>query len=231
MQISIRLFVSILIAFSLQLFAQTTIESGKPGVKLKIAGGLNSSKLTNENTLSAFGPFDNPLSSFSGGITAEYPLNTHSSLGVGVRYATSGAESEKNTGSDATGAILGEFWFVRELQFIEIPVQFIYQFNSSKITPQIFAGPNIGFLIAAEERIDSDYGEDPRKSDIKELINTINLSAEIGIGLDYRLNDKISLGVSTLYLYGLTNQVKKDTQGTQKTRDFRVFGSLNYRLK
>ena len=114
------------------------------------------------------------------------------------------------------------------MEFIEVPILFIYQFNVKKIIPYIFIGPNIGFLIDGELKIDTDYGEEVTISNIKEKVKTINFSAEFGIGLKYILNDKIALGMSAFYLYGLTNQVKNDDEGELKTRDFRVFCSLHY---
>ena len=148
-----------------------------------------------------------------------------------MRYAKAGAKTQELTGTDDSGNQFGKYWFVRDLQFIEVPLLLMYQFNASKIVPSIFIGPNIGFLLDAEEKIGSDYGENPRKSNIKAKLNTFNLSAEVGIGLKYRLNDNTALGISTFYLYGLSNQLKESAEGEQKTRDLRVFGSLYFSLR
>jgi hypothetical protein len=231
MKLSTRLFIPIFVVLFTQLFAQTENESSKPGFKLKVSGGLNYSSLTHENTISLFGPFDKPITNFSGGISAVYSPSYNYNFEVGFRHSKAGAKTEEQTGTDETGKELGKFWFVRELQFIEVPILFIYQFNAKNIVPSIFIGPNIGFLIDGEEKLDSDYGEKPWNSNIKEKVNTINLSTELGIGLKYLLNDKIALGISAFYLYGLTNQVKDDAEGEQKTRDFRVFSSLYYSLR
>ncbi len=230
MKLLTRLLVPIFIVFFTQLFAQTEHTSSNPGFEFKVSGGLNYSSLTHENTISLFGPFDRPTTNFSGGISVVYFHSYNYNFEVGLHYSKAGAKNEEQTGTDETGKELGKFWFVRELQFIEVPILFIYQIKAKKIIPSIFIGPNIGFLIDGEEKLDSDYEEKPWNSNIKEKVNPINFSAELGIGLKNQLNEKIAFGIFAFYLYGLTNQVKNDEDGEQKTRDLRIFGSLHYNL-
>ncbi|MBN1997869.1 PorT family protein [candidate division KSB1 bacterium] len=205
-------------------------DGGKPGIQLKVSGGPNLSSLTHENTISSYGPYDKPIITYSGGIAAVRSFRDIYHIEIGLRYSKAGAKTEEFTGTDETANILGKFWFEKELQFIEIPVRFIYQFNTKKVKPLIFIGPNIGLLVDAEQRLASDYELKSWNKNIKEKINKLNLCAEFGAGLTYAMNEKMAVGMTVFYLYGLTNQVKNDSEGEQKTRDFRVFGSLSYSL-
>ena len=231
MKLSTGFIMLIFVLFTTSLFAQTGNGSRNAGVIVNVSGGLNNAGLTHDNTISSFGPFDQAAINFAGGISAIYAHSSHYHFSAGLRYAKAGAKTQELTGTDDSGNQLGKYWFVRELLFIEVPLLLVYQLNASKIVPSIFIGPNIGFLLDAEEKIESDYGANPRKSNIKAKLNTFNLSAEVGIGLKYRLNDNTALGISTCYLYGLSNQVKESAEGEQKTRDLRVFGSLYFSLR
>jgi len=200
----------------------------KSRFELSATAGFNRSRLVPDNMVTNFGPFDQPAARFSGGINALYRLGAGWGIRTGLHYSLAGAQTGPQVGTDETGHEKGQFWFSRRLQFVEVPVHIVYRFDAGKIRPSLYFGPNIGFLFKARETLESDYGEEKYETDIKSKLNPVNLSAELGFGMSYRLNGRWALGISSSYLHGLTNQIKARTEGEQKTRDLRLLGSLIY---
>ena len=118
------------------------------------------------------------------------------------------------------------------LTYIDVPL--LFRLTSSK-GPYFEIGPQFSFLSKAESTYkDSPSDPDFTTSDIKDNVNSVNISAQIGFGYDIKASEKLTVGLGLRFGYGLTDAGKEpdNSVGYEKTNTavggFRV--GLSYAL-
>jgi hypothetical protein len=119
--------------------------------------------------------------------------------------------------------------FTRSLTFLEFPILFKVILLQGNIHPYFFAGPNIGFVLSATDKIEGTQGFD-RDTDIKQNISSANFALDFGAGTQYRLAKTIALMGDIRYSLGLSNLLNlQGSTATLKSRAFEIiFGALFY---
>ena len=212
------------------LFAQMDFNENGSVFYAGLTGGLNYGQITTDNNISNFGPYDKPLTKYTTGLSLAYLRADNWGFQTGIRYARSGGKTENMVGTSETGQVNGKFWIEQELSYLEVPLLLSYRVKLEKLVPYAFGGPNIRFLLDADERMDADYDGQQWSQNIKDKMKSVQMDLEGGLGVMYPLNSRVNAGISAAYLYGLSNQLENKDDGEQKTRDVRLMCSLSYRL-
>lgn len=132
---------------------------------------------------------------FNGGIYANYRFSRHFSVQVEALYSSRGAETDNSLTDTNTGTT--EY----QLGYISVPVLLKYHFaNSSDWTPNIYVGPQIGFLV---------YGE-ADDVEIDDQLKDVTFGIAGGIGVDWNVatspQDFVqTIGLDLRYTLGLTD--------------------------
>ena len=88
--------------------------------------------------------------------------------------------------------------------YIEVPVLVKYMIpTEGKISPCIFAGPAVGFLMSAKAKATVDGTEED--VDIKDNCKSIDFGVAFGAGVDFAVGEKGKLTFDARYTLGLTN--------------------------
>jgi len=137
------------------------------------------------------------------GAFMSFPLNERFSVQPEVWYMQKGGETEFEF------SFLGEdFSFKSSLifEYIEVPVLIRYApLVQGKASPNLFAGPSVGFLTAAKFKLEAN-GE-TESSSIKSNLKSTDFSLIFGGGLDIGLSFG-TLAVDIRYMLGLSNILK-----------------------
>jgi opacity protein-like surface antigen len=139
-----------------------------------------------------------PVNAVSYGLGGDYYFNNRWSLRSGLLFQTMGTKS-------------GLGIFKDELQYLTIPVNANWHFGSSRKWNLNF-GPSIGFLTSANTN----------GIDVRELVNSTQISFNYGIGYKIEVSNKISILIDYQAMTGLTD-VAKD--GDYKFKN--VYSSFN----
>ena len=231
MKKSTCLIVSFLL-LALNAYAQTML-SPQPDItkgNITFWGGITSSKVTCENDIFTYGPFENSKIGLSFGVTTEIYFYKHFSVETGLLYLQSGGAGEKMKGTDAQKNVLGEYYFVQNLQYFQIPLSLKFNTDFSLVQPFFLVGPNLGILLTAHERIKADYEESIEYS--KSVIGKLtkyNPGFDIGFGFKLPLTSQLNIAMMWKYSLGLQNQVKDAVEGAeQKSKDSLFLSGLSY---
>ncbi|RKF37142.1 opacity protein [Sphingobacterium siyangense] len=184
-------------------FAQST---GGPRFGIKAGGNL--SGLTGSDSRSKLG--------FYAGAFVNFPLSGVFSIQPEVVYSQQGAKLNDRY---FFGGIFTATEMRQTLEYINVPLMVQY-----KATPKFYleAGPEFGFLINAKFK-EHFLGESLSR-DNKDLLNTFNFGAGIGLGYKFTPN----LGVNVRYIAGLSKISKDDLGDSSKNTNFQ-FG-LTYTM-
>ena len=159
-----------------------SFSSNAQGVRLGVKAGLNLSNFTGDDT--------EDLSSKAGihfGAVAEIGISETFSIQPEVVYSAQGAEYEDSDGYD------GEFKF----NYLNVPVLAKVEVIDGLC---LEAGPQIGFLLTAEDEYDDGAG-DSGTDDIKEFFKSTDLA--VALGASYEIIDGLFLGAR--YNIGVTD--------------------------
>lgn len=157
-------------------------------VEFGVRAGLNLPTLTGDDT-------DN-LSSFAtyhAGAFANIEVSDNFSVQPECMFSCQGADYEESEGYD------GRF----ELAYINVPV--MAQFE---VTPGLCleAGPQVGFLLSAEDQYDAIDFEDSGTEDIKDELKSIDFG--LNFGASYAFGNGLAVGAR--YNLGLSNIVDSE---------------------
>jgi hypothetical protein len=214
----------------LQIAAHSSPKYEKFTIGLRI--GLNYANFNANSSFPAFGPYNEAKLGFMAGGVLEYNFRGNISAQTGILYVNAGAKTREFTGTDVFGNEVGKFHFVQELKFLEFPILVNYNIPVSKLKLCFSAGSNIGLLLSAKEKFESNYQSDIRHSmNIKDSMKSINVMFEIGGGAVYSIGFSYALEVEIKYGRGLTNQIiEYRTASSQKSKDLRLISTVSYNL-
>lgn len=109
----------------------------------------------------------------------------------------------------------GDVDFRQRLHYVELPILLRYFLNrSGKVRPNLFLGPNVGFLVGAN-RPNPVNNALPGISTV-DLFNKVDLGATAGLSLNFRVRQAQRLHVDARYTLGLTD-ITKNQPGSDRT--------------
>ena len=155
--------------FGSQIFAQTL--SVGPTVGLNIATIKSS-------------PITEPLLGYNAGGFANYSINEHFGLSAKLIYSQLGANYT-------------EVEDIIRLHYVQVPLSAVYYFgdNGSKVRPKIFAGPYVGALLKAKNKV----GDEIQGTDKKSAYTPIDFGGQVGLGINYLVKSRTWLNVDTAF--------------------------------
>ena len=120
-----------------------------------------------------------------------------------------------------------------QYNYMEFPVLFKYKYSFKKYSPYIFIGPNFGLINSYE--VITKRGSQTIKKNKNDLIlaglfsneRILDISLDLGAGVEYHLKEKITIFIYSQYLFGLSSIYK---YSTWKWRNIRVTTGLYYNL-
>ena len=180
----------IIILITLVILCLTSINTAQ--VEIGIIGGWNISNLDVK---------DNDLSSewnYGAGAVVDIYFSNNIGLRTEPMYLVKGGVMEADQ-SDPRLDI--------SLDFIELPVLFLYEFGEYEKF-YLLGGFSIGYQLSS--KIESDIGGIPFSADLSSAINSIDVSGVLGVGLKLPI-ESVSLFFEAKSSYGLTNMQKGGT--------------------
>jgi hypothetical protein len=158
---------------------------------------------------------------FIGGISAELKLAEPLSLQLETLYTQKGFEVSGATSSAGTRATA-----TYKFDYVEVPLTLKATFGSGPIRPYVFAGPNVGFRVAAKAAV-------PGGSvDFKDETKLNDVALDFGAGIVYQVDAKTALVFDVRYSLGLTNVITGGDPGSSsKSRDVKLLFGVNVGLK
>ena len=112
-----------------------------------------------------------------------------------------------------------EFKDVEIYSYLHIPILAKYRFGAmGKVTPVVFAGPAIGFLLSAHSK-SYENGVLTDDTDIKSFFKDTDFGVDFGAGAEFPIG-KIKVLVDARYYLGLTNAVPSKPTWSMKSRSF-----------
>jgi hypothetical protein len=112
------------------------------------------------------------------------------------------------------------------LGYLAIPVNLRYELGVGSTTAYVFAGATLGALLAAEER-----REGGSSQDIKDQLNAVDISLDLGFGLAYHLSPAVALLFDVRYCVGLNQIAKGDAvldTSSWTSRAIQMVAGLSY---
>jgi hypothetical protein len=186
-------YILLLYFLSLSVFAQEGIE---------IQGGINIANLSDPGNLTPDVKWKS-RTGFSFSVSTTIPFSKKIFLNSGLRYIQKGTNAEL---SPYTTNILTN-------TYLELPIYLKYSLSNMSTKFFIIGGPTISYLLASQISQDSGGGSFDTKEDYK----SYNVSLDIGISTQNRLNQNTLLITTILYSHGL---VKINALGSkEQTRD------------
>ncbi len=158
-----------------------------------IKGGVNIANLEMDDEVTTTEFKTNTKTTFQFGLFANIPLGGNLRLQPELVYAGEGA---KVTETPTSPALSG---YEIDLGYVNVPIMFQLQ------TPGGFnaeLGPQVGFLVNAEQ----DYDSPQTNPDLKDWMKKVNFS--VGVGAGYLT--RIGLGFGVRYNHGLSNVFNGD---------------------
>jgi hypothetical protein len=161
-----------------------TLSSNAQKINFGIKAGLNMSMLT--------GSKDQIMSSnngFFGGAVLEFKILEKIALQPELLFSTQGAKFESK---DLT------FSTTRKMDYLILPIMVKYYIKSGLF---VEAGPQVGFLLSANQDVENRITNISTSENIKDATKDFDMAANVGIGYD--ILDKVVTQIR--YCIGITN--------------------------
>lgn len=151
--------------------------------------------------------------SYAGGASLEYQTMDRFSLQAELNYM--------NKGWRGAGAPVGN---EVSLKYFEVPLFFKAKFPWNNLVPSVMAGPWIAYLHSAT---DNTLG---MSLDTTSTTKRFEYGVYVGAGLDLALSNKIEMGISARYGWGLSDVNEFSLQESVYNRALQLLASLRFRL-
>ena len=198
--------------------AITSAEAQK--LRVGIEGAYNSTWLFNKNVSDAGEDLDYASTfGYQVGATVMYDFKEGLGISTGILMGT---VNQKYTYFKNNPAL--KFESQDMLTYIDVPL--LLRITSSK-GPYFEIGPQFSFISKAESEGKT------TTVDIKDDVNSVNISAQIGFGYDIKASEKLTVGLGLRFGYGLTDALKDDNTAVYEKTNTAVGGfrvGLNYAL-
>lgn len=173
---------------------------------LDIKGGLNIANMRGKSVdNNTEGGEQSPRLGMIAGIGAQIGLAEKFAIQPEVLFAMKGYKAEWT----------GEGWEETETNkatYLSVPVLFKVKFPTEKLVPNFYAGPEVSFLLAAEEEWEEkvDGEEESGTEDVKKYGNTVDFGLAFGGGVDFKVGEKGRVILDLRYTLGLTGTADYD---------------------
>lgn len=133
---------------------------------------------------------------FAGGLNLTYSRTNNASLTMKALYIQKGGGYRTLNGRAED-----------RLDYLEIPVIARFYFNrEGRFRPNLFLGPSLGILVDSESGLISGSR---RKTIYRTDFNTVDVGANLGIGLNYRVGETLRILLDAWFNHGLINVYSK----------------------
>ncbi len=139
---------------------------------------------------------------YTTGLNLNYQFNAWLGLEAGLHFANKGYKSSWIPSTNIQGARLGEARYFDHFYYLDIPLSAKFYILQNRLRLFATAGlsPSIYLDYNYFDEFKYDNGEEETyKSESSMSANTINLVMLAGLGIDYRISDKISLHLEPIY--------------------------------
>jgi hypothetical protein len=169
-------------------------------VQFGAKAGVNFANLTGDDVDNS-----DPITAFHVGAVAEIKINEKFSVQPELLYSAKGATSKDSEEGFS-------YEYALNLDYIDVPIMAKYY-----VTPglSLEAGPQIGFLVAAEAEIEE--GSVSLTDDVKDQFKTVDFGLNFGLG--YKLDNGINFDAR--YNLGLSN-IADDDDADLKNSVFQI---------
>jgi len=160
---------------------------------------------------------DNPILTFSGGIVVYYKVSERIELGSGLVYSEKGYKQTTHLPADIVSESIPEMTIANnKYQFIDVPLLFVYRIKDyAKVGFSIQTGLALDYLVRIKHKVDSYFPNGRTETDIgitddREIYKNFNLSAKLGFGINYKVSNRISLGLNPMFDYNILNYLNEN---------------------
>jgi len=151
--------------------------------------------------------------------TSDYLVVESNSLPITKAEATGSDEiAAKNPARSGT--------MIQEMGYLEIPVEINYVLLDKKVGVNVVSGVSSLFLLDNVVNLESDTGTTEMGK--ANNINSLNFSANFGLGVDYNISKKVKLQLEPLFKYQLNTF--SNTAGEFKPYSFGVYSGIQYKF-
>jgi len=171
-------------------------------------GGLNIANASLDNITLPSGFEKLSKSGFMAGGVVEANLPGPLSIALEILYTQKGTKLEGQI-DPGTGSLV-KATQTESVTSLEFPLLAKAKFGAGKVKPMIMAGPSIGIVLSAEEKLEAD-GLGSQTSDTKESTSSIDFGIVAGAGVEIKVAPMVSLTGEARYQLGLSNLVKNPT--------------------
>lgn len=179
------------------LFTSFIYNSSNAQVKVGLLGGMNISDAKQDQFFFTYSKIKTKLMF---GAVADIPVANNFSIRLEPLYIEKGTESGqiKIEGFSAKASF--------ELSYFEVPILLTFT-TGNTLKPFVFVGPTIGFNTASDVSLDAGIFE--LAVDAENISEEIEYSINIGGGINFQVDDFISIFLETRYVFGLNDVIKK----------------------
>ncbi len=160
----------------------------------------------------------------------EYGFTRMFFLQAELNYVKKGVSihtSATNAGVAVTGSTTDE---VDNLNYMALTLLAKAKFGHGSLVPNVFLGPDLGFLLSATRSLTPASSTTATDSDIKANFSGADFAFDFGAGLEYPLLEVADIFLSMRYSLGLSNVQTQPTTASWKTRGFQVLFGLEFAL-
>lgn len=196
-------------------------------IEIGAKGGVNIRSLNFKSNYTGFS--NETRAGFVGGIFLKYNINEMFSIQPEVLVAVKGGRQDAGKRTVAGVAVPSQR-FDYNLTYLDIPVLVNVTFpTQSPISPKLFFGPQVGFLLNAKEKFEEN-GKQIHDKDIKSNMTKADFSLVFGAGLDVAVTAKAKVLLDLRYDLGLTDLDKGFSKTKTRNRGFMIMGGFSFAL-
>ena len=219
--------------FLLLLASTATFAQEKPKFGINLGSTFSNIRVSDSNIEEDFF-FENTKYdlNFLLGISIEFPLNEKFSLIGNVNYERktfkkSSAFDQPTLPNPNDPAFNPDrtFEIKQRLEYLTIPINLKYYIGNQKRF-FINAGPYAGFFLNSNLKFEGKTIRDNGDN----LFKTLDFGANLGVGTNFKINEKSSLNLEIRHNYGLIDIVSKDDYIKLKTNSFNLIANYQFDL-
>ncbi|TVZ16226.1 PorT family protein [Maribacter sp. MAR_2009_72] len=194
--------------------------------KLTIRSGINKVDYGYNTEDVAFSSSQNALSANGQLSTIDY-AETSSSLTISSKKVTSDKFNTATTSFDVSAKTAAREGFMsQQLGYLELPLEMNYALMDKKFGIDLIGGVSSLFLI--DNAVSLTAGELTTEIGKANNINSVNFSANMGFGLNYKFTPKIRFNIEPIFKYQLNTF--SEINGTFRPYSIGVYSGVNFKF-
>ena len=192
----------------------------QPSLSLGFQGGINlaNAKITPDLSTKT-------RTGFMGGAVLKIAFSDMFSVQPEVMYVQKGAKYSDVMNIPGYGDVAFDATFM--FDYIEVPVLLKATFGSTGFRPFLYAGPNIGFKMSSELKLEA-MGQSETQ-DLKDETESIDFAVDFGAGAELKFAEMTTVFATVRYSLGLTDIIK-DPDVTGKSNGIQIMVGAMWEL-